>query len=118
MLDMAKKEYLPAITKYQSDLAEAINQKKAASSKALCRYELDVLEKLDAFSKKVYETSIKLEDAIIKSKDVEGYDKARYICDYIKELMSELREAVDSAEAICSEKSWPLPSYNELLFSI
>ncbi|MBO4667741.1 MAG: glutamine synthetase III [Bacilli bacterium] len=118
MLDMAKKEYLPAITKYQSDLAEAINQKKAASSKALCRYELDVLEKLDAISKKVYEISIKLEDAIIKSKDAEGYDKARYICDYIKELMSELREAVDSAEAICSEKSWPLPSYNELLFSI
>ena len=51
-------------------------------------------------------------------KKYEGLDKAKYICDYIKVLMTELRDYVDKGEMICAEELWPLPSYNALLFSI
>ncbi len=118
MLDMAKKEYLPAITKYESVLAESVKMKKDAGINSNFKYELSVLSELDKISDDIYKTVEKLDKELNVVKKMEGFDKARYICDVIKVLMNSLRENVDKAEVLCAEDAWPLPSYSTLLFSI
>lgn len=118
MLDMIKKEYLPAIEKYQKELAETIIAKKGVKSSMKCEYEESTLSTLDKASEDIYDGCIKLADHIGTAIGLEGYDKARYICDNIKILMTGLRKAVDYAETICPFELWPLPSYDELLFSV
>ena len=118
MIDMAKKEYLPTITKYQKLLAQAINEKNMTNLNINCSYEKSILEKLDKISKDIYDISSELEEKIKEAKGIEGYSLAKFICDNIKVLMNKLRENVDCGETLCSEELWPLPSYNELLFSI
>lgn len=118
MLDMAKKEYLPAIVNYQKTLADGVKLKKDIGLDKGYKYELSVISALDKLSESIYKTVEKLEKELILVKDKEGYDKARYICDVIKPLMIALREYVDKAEVLCAEEAWPLPSYSTLLFSI
>ena len=118
MLDMAKKEYLPAIVNYQKTLADGVKLKKDIGLDKGYKYELSVISALDKLSESIYKTVEKLEKELILVKDKEGYDKARYICDVIKPLMIALRENVDKAEVLCAEEAWPLPSYSTLLFSI
>ena len=118
MLSMARKEYLPAISKYQKELSEGLNLKKGIGIKGTFKYELSVIEKLDELSDVIFETVEKLEKELAKVKSLDGYDKARYICDVVKVLMNKLRENIDKAEVLCAEEAWPLPSYSALLFSI
>ena len=118
MLDMAKKEYLPAIVKYQYTLADAVKVKKDVGVQSAFKYELSVISGLDKLSDAIYKIVEKLEKELLAVKKLEGYDKARYICDVIKVLMESLREKVDKAEVLCAEEAWPLPSYSTLLFSI
>ena len=118
MLDMAKKEYLPAIVNYQKSLADGVKLKKDIGLDKGYKYELSVISALDKLSESIYKTVEKLEKELVLVKDKEGYDKARYICDVIKVLMDSLRENVDKAEVLCAEEAWPLPSYSTLLFSI
>ena len=118
MLDMAKKEYLPAIVNYQKSLADGVKLKKDIGLDKGYKYELSVISALDKLSESIYKTVEKLEKELLLVKDKEGYDKARYICDIIKVLMDSLRENVDKAEVLCAEEAWPLPSYSTLLFSI
>ena len=118
MLDMAKKEYLPAIVNYQKSLADVVKLKKDIGLDKGYKYELSVISKLDLLSESIYKTAEKLEKELVLVKDKEGYDKSKYICDVIKPLMIALREYVDKAEVLCAEDAWPLPSYSTLLFSI
>ena len=118
MLDMAKKEYLPAISKYQKTLADSVKLKQDIGINQKNKYELSVIEKLDKLSGEIFSIILKLEKELSKVKDMEGYSKAKYICDVIKVLMNSLRENVDKAEVLCDEEAWPLPSYSTLLFSI
>ncbi len=118
MLDMAKKEYLPAIIKYQRVLADSVKIKKDIGLDKGYKYELSVISKLDLISESIYKLVEKLEKELVLVKDKEGYDKSKYICDVIKPLMFDLREYVDKAEVLCAEDAWPLPSYSTLLFSI
>lgn len=118
MLDMAKKEYLPAISKYQKTLADSVKLKQDIGINQKNKYELSVIEKLDKLSCEIFSIILKLEKELSKVKGMEGYSKAKYICDVIKVLMNSLRENVDKAEVLCDEEAWPLPSYSTLLFSI
>ncbi|MBQ7276095.1 MAG: glutamine synthetase III [Bacilli bacterium] len=118
MLDMTKKEYLPAICKYQKELVENLKLKKDIGIDSKSKYEIAVITKLDELSSITYEVIEELEKDIVIVKNIEGYDKARYISDVIKVLMNKLRENIDKAEVLCKEEAWPLPSYSTLLFSV
>ena len=118
MLDMTKKEYLPAICKYQKELVENLKLKKDIGIDIKSKYEIAVITKLDELSSITYEVIEELEKDMVIVKNLEGYDKARYISDVIKVLMNKLRESIDKAEVLCKEEAWPLPSYSTLLFSV
>ena len=118
MIDMAKEEYLPAIEKYQGVLANAIKVKTEVSKNVSCKYEMSVLETLDKCNEEIFDLCERLSGEIKKAKSLDGYERARHVCDFVNVTMSTLRKVVDSAEKICPKDVWTLPGYNSLLFSV
>lgn len=119
MVDMAKKQILPAISAYVSDLAEAVGKKLALGTDIACSYEKETVKKLSLLSDKIAEATEVLEGALImiKSKEDIGAESVA-IRDSVLPAMSQLRVACDEAETSVAEKYWPFPTYGELLFGV
>ncbi len=119
MIDMTKKQILPAIEAYTGKLASTIATKKSISSHIACTYEMTTLEKLSLLMDQINERCTVLETALIEVKQtVDTIEKSYVIRDSLLDQMSSLRAAVDEAEVNTAESDWPLPSYGELLFGV
>jgi len=119
MLDMARKDILPASVAFQKKLADAIAAKRTFASAADCTYESETLETAAALTKAAYESAKALEDALAKAKAEGEVLKAAVICkEKVLENMSELRASVDALEILTATADWPYPSYGELLFDV
>ena len=119
MVDMAKKEILPAVEAYTKDLAEALNAKKSAVPELSCRYEKGVISKLSGLTDEIAEATGNLESALIKYHTVTDItEAANMIRDVILQKMAELRVVCDEAETLTAEKYWPFPTYDKLLFGV
>lgn len=119
MLDMARKDILPAMSKYTSELADSLSKKTAAVPDADCSYEKDNLARLCDLIGKAHAATKSLESDLDSSKTVTAADKlAEFYKSSILEDMKSLRNAVDEMEAVASSKAWPYPSYGELLFGV
>ena len=120
MLDMAKKDIFPAVSKFTATLAAAVTGKKAVSEKIRTDAEEKLLEKLSclmcAFSEKIDELEDELPGAKEYKDDILGC--ARFYCDTVFDTMEELRAISDEMEMCTDAKFWPYPSYGELLFSV
>ncbi len=116
MIDMAKKNILPAVTSYVRDLTDTALAKKALSDAIPTSVEEDLItslsNKLVCFSKKTAE----LEEAVIKASDYLKY--AKYYRETVFALMQELRAVGDAMETETASEYWPYPSYGELLFGV
>ncbi len=119
MVDMVRKNYLPAIEDYLYRLAETTSMMKSVSSNVKCNYEISTMERLSELTDYILERVKDLEKAIA---DLKGYDSvlktAEAIRDDVIPKMEHLRKHVDEAEILTSEKDWPFPSYGKLLFSV
>ena len=120
MLDMAKKDIFPAVSKYTASLASAITAKKSVSLNIKTDAEEKLLEKLSAllcaFSDKIDELEDELPGAKEYRDDMIGC--AVFYCDTVFDTMEELRAVSDEMEMCTDAKFWPYPSYGELLFSV
>lgn len=118
MLDMAKKLYLPAASKYAKELAEIVSLKKAAGG-ADDSYESELLAKVSSLTAAIYGKVKALDKAVIEAKNVsETGALALYYRNTVFQAMSELRENVDELEGCVPSEVWPVPSYADLLFSV
>ena len=118
MLDMAKKLYLPAASKYAKELAEIVSLKKAAGG-ADDSYESELLAKVSSLTASIYNKVKALDKAVIEAKNVsETGALALYYRNTVFQAMSELRENVDELEGFVPAEVWPVPSYADLLFSV
>lgn len=119
MVDMSKKEILPAILSYQKHLSDIVAAKKAISSELSCNAELSIITKLSVLGEAVYDTTSKLETAILGIKNHPNVDECAYYCrDSLIPLMNELRAAADEAETMIGKEYLPYPTYSDLLFCI
>ena len=119
MVTMAKTEISPAIAKYTSKLADAVNSKKAADSGISYGYETSVIKKLSMLNDGISIKTSELEDALIKLQDAEDIEQEGYaIRDNLLTKMSELRTLCDQAETMTAKEYWPYPSYGDLLFGV
>ncbi len=119
MVDMAKKEILPAVTAYVKDLAETVGIKTAAVPGLSCRYEKETVAKLSALTDEIDDAVKTLESAIVKYQGIDDVTKASvFIRDELLQKMAELRVFCDEAETLTAEKYWPFPTYGELLFGV
>ena len=119
MVDMVRKDYLPAIEEYLYTLARAVDSMKSVSENVKCRYEISTIEKLTDLTDNILTAVEALEEALAALKDCEDiFATSAAIRDSILPSMNTLRGYVDAAEMLTSAKYWPYPSYGKLLFSV
>lgn len=120
MIDMAKKNILPAVSAYVRELTDTALAKKALSDAIPTSVEEELVAslstKLVSFSKKTTE----LEEAVIKASEYsnDNLAYATYYRETVFALMQELRAVGDSMETETSSEYWPYPSYGEMLFGV
>ena len=119
MVDMAKKEILPAVEKYTKSLADTLAAKKAAVAGLPCKYETAAVTKLSELSDSIADATDDLEAEIEKFQAIEDVtEAANDIRDVILGKMDALRAVCDEAETITAKEFWPFPTYSDLLFSV
>ena len=119
MVDMVRKNYLPAIEEYLYSLAKTTSLMKSVSSQVKCNYEITTMERLSELTDNILDKVKDLEEALETLKGYEDITKSSEAvrADVIPKMES-LRKYVDEAEMLTSEECWPVPSYGKLLFSV
>ena len=119
MLDMARKDILPAMSAYSAALAGDASAKTALLGDADCSYEKESVKSLCALLGAAYRSVKKLESDLLAAKSVTALDAlADVYKSTILDDMRALRISVDEMETIASAKEWPYPCYGDLLFGV
>ena len=119
MVDMARKQILPAVNAYAADLAGAVATKKSAVPGLACSYETDLITKLSALTDQIAVKIDELDAAVLSLKSAaDVIEESAAIRDTVINKMAELRAVADEAEILTAEKYWPFPTYGELLFGV
>ena len=119
VVDMARKEILPAVEGYTKSLAETLAAKKAAVAGLPCKYETATIAKLSELSDEIADATADLDGEIAKFQAIEDVtEAANDIRDVILGKMDALRAVCDEAETITAKEFWPFPTYSDLLFSV
>ena len=119
MLEMARKQLLPAVNSYMSELANTAASKLAVSENISVRSETKTLTKLSADADAMSDAVDTLQDAVDASRALPTEaEKAVAFHDNVLPAMDALRAAADDAETICGEDYWPLPSYSKMLYYV
>ncbi len=118
MIDMAKKDILPAVSRYAHELSDTVLA-KAACGEIDSSYEKDLLSKISKLTGTAYRKLQKLEEVVLQAHEIEdAAAQSLFYKDNVITAMSELRITVDELETIVPADSWPYPSYGKLLFSV
>ncbi len=119
MIDMAKKDILPCVSRNIHELSDTVIAKRQVSDNIDTTYEVTLVEKLSCLSAKAYADVNALQELSAEVKSVEESDAAACFYKYnIIPVMESLREAVDEMETLCASDHWCYPSYGDLLFSV
>ena len=119
MLDMAKKDILPAVTAYAGELASAAAAKRSVFAAVDCTFEEQTVTTLSGLSAKLYGETLSLSDALAKA--AKAANPAAVADCYKNDVigaMAALRATADALESITAANRWPFPTYGELLFGI
>ena len=119
MLEMARKQLLPAINAYMSEVANTAASKLAVSENLSVRSETKALTRLSADADAMSDAVDELQAAVNAAKALSDESaKAVAFHDDVLPKMDALRAAADDAETICGEDYWPLPSYSKMLYYV
>ena len=119
MLEMARKQLLPAVNSYMSELANTAASKLAVSENISVRSETKTLGRLSADADAMSDAIDTLQDAVDAAKALPSEsEKAVAFHDNVLPAMDTLRAAADDAETLCGEDYWPLPSYSKMLYYV
>ncbi len=118
MVDMARKQILPAVSGYTAELAAGIASKRAVAPELPCKYETTLVTRLSGLADEIAEKTDALEDAVVNLKCDDIITESCEIRDNVLIAMSELRAVADEAETLTSKERWPFPTYGDLLFGV
>ena len=119
MLEMARKQLLPAVNSYMSEVANTAATKLAVSEALSVRNETKTLTKLSADADAMSDAIDVLQDVVDAAEALTSEsEKAVAFHDNVLPAMDALRAAADDAETICGEDYWPLPSYSKMLYYV
>ena len=119
MVDMVRKEILPAVEEYTAKLAGALAAKKAVVPTLTGKYETGLIEKLSGLIDRIDAAAEDLENALTVYHRIEDVtEAANTIRDVIIPKMEALRAPCDEAETCTAADMWPFPTYGELLFGV
>ncbi len=119
MLEMAKQDILPAVSRFVKELTDTVLAKKQLSDAIPTSVETDLIMTLSnnlvSFADKIE----KLEEAVVKGSAIESaQEKANFYHDTVFATMNELRAVSDAMETVTSSEYWPYPTYDQLLFGV
>lgn len=119
MIDMLKKDIIPAVSQYASTLSTAALNKKALCPDLNCELEENLVKKISNLSACLYHKTCALESAVLGVKEHDDVkDQATYYKDVVFTAMAEAREVADELEALTAEDFWPFPTYSKLIFNV
>ena len=117
MIDMARKQFLPAIIKYTRTLADTVNAVKEAGADASVQSE--TLAEITVLLKEARAALMELEKVTGEVAQLpDGPEKARAYYEVVHPAMDALRDPVDQLEMIVDKEAWPMPSYGDLIFEV
>ena len=119
MVDMARRQILPAVEKYAHALSESFASKVRLVPELSGRYEKTTVAKLSALADEIDAAAAALETETVRLKAIDDVTEASCtIRDVILQKMAELRVVCDEAEVLTAEEYWPFPTYGDLLFGV
>lgn len=119
-LEIAKRQILPAVIKYETSLAGSINAIKATGVDACTGVQGELLSKVSKLAASLNENIGLLEKAVEKADNFTGdiYDLGMMYRYEVFEEMNKLRAVADELETIVDKEFWPLPTYEDMLFNV
>ena len=119
MVDMARKEILPAVSEYSQLLSDTILSKKSVCDALDCSYETEMLTEISTLTANAYKQVKALEKALLNTKKYKDAEqRATYYKNKILPVMDKLRENADKLENLVSADYWPIPTYGDLMFGV
>ena len=117
MIDMAKKQIVPAVIKYQTSLAQSINQIETACPGMDTSVQKRLMRDIAKNLTPLYEAVRKLEEEEKTARKIEnGKEQAIYFYEHVFQTMAEVRKPADALEMLVAKEDWPFPSYGDMLF--
>ena len=119
MIDMAKRQILPAVSSYAASLASDIAAKRSVSEPLSCRYEVRTASTLSRLADSIADRVDELEAAADSARKIDEIGAQSFaIRDHVLGSMTALRALCDEAETVTAAEYWPFPTYGELLFGV
>ncbi len=119
MIEMVRKDILPAVSTYIRKLSEAAASTKTICPEIACTYEIDMVKKLSYLADTMYQRLGELDRVTAEAATItDGQQNADYFGDTVLNAMQSLREVADEIETLVGEKYWPYPTYGKLLFNV
>ena len=119
MLEMVKKDIIPAICNYSKDLTEGALAKKNLSSDIDVSLETSLVSKISSLSACLSKKTAELDKVLLDAKDIEDSEElAKFYHDTVLSQMNEVRAIADELETLVGKGYWPFPTYTDLLFSV
>lgn len=120
MLDMAKKDLLPAFSAYTKQLSDTLLAKKEAAPGVDCSYEEEQIKKVSGLCGSMYQKTKGLEESLMAlvHREYDELEKAKYYRTKVFQAMNDLRIVADEIENVMDRKLYPYPNYGDLLFGV
>ena len=119
MIEMASKQYIPAVISYVTSLADSINSISAACAEADMSVQKSLLTDCSALLAETQKALSALKDADVKANSMEeGKEQAEFFRDTVFTAMADLRAPIDKLEMLVDKEYWPVPSYGDMLFEV
>lgn len=119
MIDMAGKQYIPAVISYVTSLADSINSVSAACPDADVSVQKELLTEASKLLAEAQKNLAVLEKVTAEAAGkAEGVEQATFFKDVVFAAMQELRAPIDELEMIVDQDFWPVPTYGDLLFEV
>lgn len=119
MVDIATKQYIPAVIKYTTSLADSINSIKQACPDAELSVQTSILKKCSSLLAEAQNALMTLKHTNEKAGTMEeGKEQAEFYRDEVFTAMTDLRTPIDELEMLVDKEDWPVPSYGDMLFEV
>lgn len=118
MLEMAKRDIIPAVSDFIAELCQNLASKQAISSKLPCKTETELIEKLSELNDKEFEAITKLERDLKKIDKDDVIPASQAMAHVIIPDMEKVRQYADEMETLTSSEFWPYPTYFDILYGV
>lgn len=119
MIDMARKDILPAVSDYITTLSDAVSAGNVLELDMRDSFEFKTARELSALKAEAFRSLTSLEKATSEAAKIANYaDRSIFYKENILTVMEELRASVDKMETLTAADFWPMPTYGDLLFGV